>query len=471
MTRYLLPSALLLAGGLSPSFAGEHEVQPGAFEKVVHADVTLLPVDPVTFSLEPESWSSFTIEEVVPHGAAVEKGQAIIVFDTEPLDRKLHDEREGARVRKMNLADARRELANLEVSTPRKLEVSERTHHRAQEDLEYFRAIGREERELAVHRSVERAERQLEYQQEELTQLLAMYREDDLTEETEEIILKRQRNSVHDAEEMVRRSRLSREKTLEVDLPREAQDLEQKAMDAELSWDSARETLPRALDKKRIAVAELEVADVRADETLDQLEADRKLMDLSSPAKGTLYYGEIADGRWDVGQTGKFMKPGGSIPAKTVFATIIPEGGQTRLYGQVEESQLPGLRSGLEARFAPKSAPRSRIPAKLEEVAAHPDLSGKYALSFSLQAPVRDVVPGMSGRVTLVTFEADDALTIPAAAIHERPNGTLYVKVKQGEDEVAERDVTLGPEADGKVVVEEGLTAGEIVITEEKEGE
>ena len=48
--------------------------------------------------------------------------------------------------------------------------------------------------------SLKSSEQTLEYQLEELKQLEKMYKEDDLTEETEEIVLKRQRDAVEEVD-------------------------------------------------------------------------------------------------------------------------------------------------------------------------------------------------------------------------------------------------------------------------------
>ena len=465
-TTALLGSLLLL-----PATAGEHEVQPAPFEKVLRLDATLLPAEPIPFSIDPDAWESFAIAELVPHGSTVKKGQAIAVLETEAIDRRISDDKEAAKLRKKGLANAKRELVNLRSATPRRLEASRRAQERAQFDLAYFRKIGRKEKERSAERAVERAERSLEYQNEELTQLLAMYREDDLTEETEEIILKRQRNTVKDAKEFLERTRLARDRALETDIPREAEDLAEAAQEALLAYASARETIPRALEMKRIEVAQLEVADKRADEKFAELQADRKLMDLTSPAEGLLYYGDLSEGSWNVGQTSKFMKEGGSLPFKTVFATVIPKGGAMEVHGKLEEGQLMGLKTGLTGTFAPKAMPRSRYPVQLKELSFQPDLGGKYAVAFALPEGAGPLVPGMSGRVSVVSVELPEALAIPVSAVQERGNGELFVKVKVAEGDPEERVIQLGPEADGKVVVEAGLKAGDVVVTKEKEGE
>ena len=470
MKKVLITAVLPIIFAATAS-SEEHEVAAAPFEKVLRVEASLLPTEPVSLSLDPEGWESFRIKEVLPHGAEVRKGQAVVVLETEDLDRRIQDDEEEAKLRKKKLADAKRELANLESSTPRRLEASEREHQRAQEDLTYFREVGRKEKERSAHRTVERAERAVEYQEEELTQLLAMYREDDLTEETEEIILKRQRNTLKDAKDYLDRSRLSRERVLETELPREAEDLAAAAQAAELAWDSSQESLPRALEIKRLEVAALELADQRAVESLADLKADRDLMDLKASVDGWIYYGDLSKGSWKVGQTAKFMKEGGILPFKTIFATIIPKGASMQLHGKLDEGQLSGLRAGLAGTFAPKFAPRTRLPIRLLKLATLPDLSGKYAVTFSLPEGAGDLAAGMSGRASVVVLEADTALTVPAEAVHERGSGELYVKVKSEDGTLEERMVQLGAEADGRVVVEKGLQAGEVVLSEESQDE
>ena len=60
----------------------------------------------------------------------------------------------------------------------------------------------------------------LDYEKDELEQLEKMYEADDLTEETEEIVLKRQKNSVEFAEFSLENAKLNRDEMLKVRLPR-----------------------------------------------------------------------------------------------------------------------------------------------------------------------------------------------------------------------------------------------------------
>ena len=73
----------------------------------------------------------------------------------------------------------------------------------AEEDRKYFFDVERPFALKATEFSLKMAKEVLEYEQEELHQLEKMYKADDITEETEQIVLKRARDTVERAKFMV----------------------------------------------------------------------------------------------------------------------------------------------------------------------------------------------------------------------------------------------------------------------------
>jgi HlyD family secretion protein len=88
------------------------------------------------------------------------------------------------------------------------------------------------------------AKRRLECQEEELRQIEEMYKADEVTEETEEIILTRARNSVEMARFMYEIAKLSHAKSLKYELPRTDEAKKEALAQAEIAWQSARRRLP-----------------------------------------------------------------------------------------------------------------------------------------------------------------------------------------------------------------------------------
>ena len=75
----------------------------------------------------------------------------------------------------------------------------ERRNKQVQEDLNFYRKTQLPHKKESAEAALESAKDSLSYVEEELKQLKKMYEADDLTEETEEIILKRAQASVERA--------------------------------------------------------------------------------------------------------------------------------------------------------------------------------------------------------------------------------------------------------------------------------
>ena len=187
----LLPALFLLN-----SSGRELTIKSQTLETTLEFEATFIPEQPIVFKIEPNQWSQFIISELVQHGTSVKKDQVIIAFEAENYQRHLAETKEDAKVRAIALAKAERQLADLKTNTPRLLEGLKLAHDRAKEALDYFTSTGKALQEEEAIESLKRSQRSLSYQEEELKQLLKMYKEDGITEETEEIILKRQRAGV-----------------------------------------------------------------------------------------------------------------------------------------------------------------------------------------------------------------------------------------------------------------------------------
>ena len=342
------PSKLLLATFLvlPPAMAGEFKVEKKPFKSTVSLEGTFLPDKAHPLKVDPKAWTDFTIKELVSQGATVKKGTPVVVVDTKGIDRQLADDADATTSRKMALSAGELELANLEKTTPWRLQTAELAYTRAKDDHGYFVEVSRPIQEEAAKRSLQSAERYLESATEELNQLLKMYKEDDLTEETEEIILKRQRYAVESAEFRLKSAKLSTKRSLEVTIPRSAIDQEQALKDAEVVWKTARETLPSALQQKRLDVKKMRVDDQRADEKSADLKGDRAQMDIMAHSDGRIYHGEINNGRWNAVTAAKFMKVGGKIPPRVVFASLIPNDAKMQLDAFVDEIAASKLKEG-----------------------------------------------------------------------------------------------------------------------------
>lgn len=457
--------ALFLTALLSlPALAGEHTVQSKPFETSISVDARFLPTDVNVIEIEPEQWSSFVIKDLVKHGSAVKKGDPLLVFENEEFDKALAEAKEFAKGRAITLAMAKRELSDLEKSTALALASEERKFERNKEEFDYFIQTGRAiEEELEAER-LDSAKRSLSYTEEELKQLLKMYEEDGLTEETEEIILKRQRSAVKSAQFNLKRTELSTKWTLDKTIPQKAVDLKANLESATLAYETAMINLPLALEQKQLSVAKAIRDDAEADKKLKELEADKALLALTAPADGLIYYGEIENGSWSLGNTDKFLFEKGSVPGDTPLMTLVPTGSPLALHASLNQEQRLQLPADATGTSEVAGIEDSAYPVEIASLEMAPDAGGHYKLALKVELPKDSpLLGGMNAKVKLFTYRSEEAIVVPKAALTTKEGkSTVKVKMADGKDE--EREVKVGRRSADQVEILEGLTVDQVIL-------
>src|SRR5262249_33329463 len=147
-------------------------------------------------ALRPEVWSEYEIEDIIEHGAKVHKGERLVKFDPEKINQSIQDMELEQRMNDLAITKAEDELPRAEKTLKLDFAAAERAAENAKADLKRYNEV---ERPMAIKSAefmVKYYNFMLDYEKDELKELEKMYKADDLTEETEEIVLKRQRNQV-----------------------------------------------------------------------------------------------------------------------------------------------------------------------------------------------------------------------------------------------------------------------------------
>ena len=222
LTPFHIIPALIAAA----SHAGEVtvELKPFLLERSFPAAV-IPSGDCWVLKIDPKIWKDFSIVQIAEHGSKVTKGDVLVRFDAEAIDQKIEDVRSELATGVLTLAQAELESQILQDTAPNKLNLSRRAAEIAKEENTYFTQVRRKAREGVAAQALKRSEQILSNQREELKQLSKMYEADDITENTEEIILIRQQDAVAAAEFALRMEALDHTRTLEITLPREAKTL------------------------------------------------------------------------------------------------------------------------------------------------------------------------------------------------------------------------------------------------------
>lgn len=426
---------------------------------------TVLPDAALPISVDARQWGVFNIAEIVPHGSAVKKGQVLIRFDDEEYLKKLRDTESAAAAGKLAHANVEAEFITLEKFLPTQLQLAKIKADEAAEAWEYFKTVRRDSDITRADLMVKQSELRLDSEREELSQLEKMYKADDLTENTEEIILKRQRENVKTAEISVALTKLNHKRQMEVLMPREATTLERDAASAAVAFKEQEQNIPRSLELKRIALEDARVSAKRSAKSLAELQAEKNLFTLKSPADGTFYYGTIQDGRWTPGDPTKGLAVLAPVPTRRPFATVIQSGANMLLETSADEATARTLKPDLAGFASFNGRADVSFPVKLATISATPGVDGRYRVTLTAQYPANlPFVAGTTATAQLIAYRNDTALTAPAKALNATDDGGWEVEVEEAEGKTKRVPVKRGMTFGDKVEILSGLTKEQSVV-------
>ncbi len=460
----LLFASLLSGMPLHAAETSEITIEKRPFVIRQSLSATAMPEEVSLLELKAAAWSDFEINRITPHGSKVAKGEVLIAFDPEKIDMKLEDARQATKARGHELAQAELELQHLKDTTPHKLEALRRAANEAKEENAYFTGIRRKAEEDSAAEKLRRAEIMLENQREELRQLEKMYAADDLTEETEEIILVRQKDRVRAAEFELRMEHLNHKRRREVLLPREAIQLAEAERDTAIALAKFEDEAPRSISRKTIELESLRSAIARESESLTKLEADRQQFEFTAPADGWFYHGAMENGRWTTGDAVKALVVHGRPAMRKAFATFIPASARLKLVAALKDSAASQLTKDASGVAWLAGREDAEIPVKLTRLAAAPEPDGQFTAEFSAQwSKQLAVAPAACVSINLVAYEMPEAIVLPTKALEFGADGwTVAVKLADGKTE--RRPVKRGRVFNDECEILAGLEPGQVVI-------
>ena len=423
-----------------------------------------LPKAFTLLELKAEAWSEFAITRIATHGSRVAKGETLVAFDPQGIDRKIEDTARAIDTKTLEIAQAELDLKNLEDTTPHRQQALQRAADEAKEENEHFTKVRRKAEEESADQKLKRAESFLENQSEELRQLKKMYEADDLTEETEEIILKRQQDRVEAAEFELRMQLLGHARSHGVLLPREAVKLAEAERDTAIAIAKFEQDAPRAIALKKIELQNLITVLEREKLTLANLKTDREQFEITAPADGWFYHGAIENDRWSPGEAAKSLVVQGRPAVRKPFATFIPADAKLRLVASLDgavASQLAQDAAGLAWVSGREDA---EFNVKLTALAAAPDADGRFKAEFSAEWPDQPAVAPAAGvNIHVISHQSQETIVVPAKALEFGPSG-WSVEVKLADGKTERRPVKRGRLHDGQCEILSGLEPGQVVI-------
>lgn len=447
------------------SHASEITVESRLFSIEKSFSAIALPIsDCVLLRLSPETWKNFEIVQIAEHGSKVKKGDVLVIFNYEEIDENLKDARHALESGAQNLAQAELDFKNLKEISPHKLEAIRLAAEIAKEENTYFTETRRKSREETAAQSLKRYQQILSNQREELKQLTKMYEEEDITENTEEIILVRQQDAVAAAEFALRMEALEHKRTLEVSLPREAKKLADNVRDTAIHLTKAEADIPRSIKLSELALEALKTAHERAIQNLAELEADRTQFEFKAVADGWFYHGPIENGRWTPNEVIKHLVPHGNPPPHTAFATFVPSTAEFGLVSFLDEATARSITPDSAGIAMLTGREELEISVKLLKLASAPDPTGTYRANLSVTWP-ENLTPmaGTTAQVRFISYEKQAAIVVPTKALHYEANGST-VEVKLADGKTERRSVKCGRVSKDETEIISGLEVGQVIV-------
>jgi multidrug resistance efflux pump len=467
MTRWLssfsLLTAGLVAGAAEPAAAGTARVERGPFKAVLEAEGVLVPAESADLGFWPLAYSGeIRVVEVAAHGAAVRKGDVLLRIDGEKAEDLVREARWTIRASERQLADARTKRGEFD-------EEMERDIARAEKDLAFARKAL--EGHVDVSRPLQKEEQEfsekshrygIEDQEDELAQLGKMYKEDELTEETEEIVLKRAKRNLEQSRKRLeiveRRNRYGDEYSeplLRETLTNAVRDREKALRDLRRSRETARVLADLEIEK-------LEHALGAGQKRLGELERDLEAMIFRAPHDGTVLHGGFEE---KVAVTP--IRKGGVIPANQTVMTVARDTGLLKVRFPLKEKDRYRIEGGFRAVIVPEAIPDARWNGSIEPLNGFPLPDGTWNAHAVFGKEDPRLHPLLKCKVTVVIAEIPSALRVPSAAVFRKDGRALcYVRGTSPFGIIA-RAVVTGPDDGKHTVIREGLAEGDEVLLAE----
>lgn len=426
--------------------------------------------------LRPEAWTEFEIEDVIEHGAKVHKGERLVKFDDKKINEAIQDLELEQRISELAIARTEEEMPRMEKTLKMDFADADRADKNAKEDFKRYNDTDRPMAMKSAEFMLRYYNFMLDYEKDELNELEKMYKADDLTEETEEIVLKRQKNQVEFAEFSLENAKIDTEEMTKVRIPRMDIRLKESLDRAALAKARAQMALTLDLNRARYELEQRKKLRTKSLDRHTKLLGDKELMEIKSPADGIVFYGQCVNGRWsDTPSLINRYKPKNNVTSSPALMTIV----ETRpiyVTSTIDEGKRPEVADGQKIKVTLPAEGVDRVNGDVKSISPIPVSSGKFEINFDVaqdQIP-KWVVPGMSCKVQINVYDKKDALVVPKKAVHDDKDDPdkHYVWLVNTDDEEAKperRYVKLGKRKDEDIEILKGLKKGDVISLDDEE--
>lgn len=249
-----------------------------------------LDIVAISQSFTPEAMPALAAKDIVKNGTQVKKGQALMTLNMDVLADAIIAAQMDLEGKQLEQEKAQFALEQGKVAGQRNIDNSTTALNRQTADhdayLKTFLPQSIKENDI----NLSRAEENVLYKKENLRQLNRMYKEDQITEESEEIILTRTKNELDAAEKGLEAAKINHNWAKTVRIPRETEDRVRNLENAKIALENLKKQVSFELRAKELALKESEKKFQDATKKLAKLEADKSKININAAEDGTLVW-------------------------------------------------------------------------------------------------------------------------------------------------------------------------------------
>jgi len=461
----LAVSSLAVAAQARPGGKTEKKAvaaKRGDLRATVEAKGVLVPAEYEEISLWLDEYrGELLVLDALPEGTPVNEGDVLVRLDMRRIEEQLDQAKFDLKQQDVKHRHGKEKARLAREAAHEELKRAEVQNDRARRRLQGYREHETRHKKERERLRTQSENNRLEDQQDELTQLEKMYKEDELVDATEEIVLKRSRRSLAAYRANVKLQRDIRAYSRSLNEVIQREDLEMSVIQHAAALERKRRSTEMAETDRKLSTTAATRNLKKKERALDRLRHDRERMVVRAPHRGILLHGTAKA----TPGSGK-LKRGSTLRPRQVFLTVArPD--RFKVILEIPEKDIFRARTGKAAEIRVPALEDARFTGSIRVA---PMATGRNARSgnvYEAEIPLAKSDPclrmRMQCKVTVIVEEVKNAVLVPVGAVVRGPDGAFVKCGKKAAGPFEKRRVVLGACDDRHVVVQDGIEAGEFV--------
>lgn len=452
------------------SSANTVKVKRGDLEQKIVTTGTFEPVDAFEVRIRPKSYmGELLIVRAIAPGAAVGKGETVLELDRTWIDRQIASAENDLTAAKANYEKAQADTRLGDDADALAMKIQEQELKDAQSSLTWWEKVDGKQILQNAELAVQGARDSVEDQTDELDQLKKMYKSEELTNATADIVVKRALRALKRSKIGAEMAEARADKTKQNDWQIYHSKFVNKVDEEKQALDRLKVAQQQAKIMRQIALTGVKLGLDGAEEKLRNLKNDLEFFAIKSPQSLTYFYGKLENGGWQnnnpralkIGERIALQPP--QAPPAVWMTGFVP--GKLKLLADIPESKALQVEPGLKAKVIPIAQSYTLVEGTTGPRSPEPSPGGSsYQMPIELTIPAK-IEPGMKASITIEAPKAANVLVVPSSAVKDQK---VWKRQPDGTDKQV--DVVTGRSQDELVEIISGLSEGDEILKDGKKG-